>query len=127
MKSALYKILKKVEAVQLGLLRCENNEKRLLLQARAGTDEEFVNCIVNTDAWDISLLSQNVSLIQKDKQDYLYITCRVKEEIRKDAAAIVSMEVLRACWFTRKSRGSVTWLQEKYMYEAMQQKMDKAS
>lgn len=127
MKSALYKILKKVEAVQLGLLRCENNDKRLLLHARAGTDEELLNCIVNTDDWDISLLSQHVSLIQKDKQDYLYITCRVKDEIRKDTAAIVSMEILRACWFTRRSKGSVTWLQEKYMYEAMQQKMDIAS
>jgi hypothetical protein len=127
MKSSLYKILKKVESVQLGLLRCENKEKRLLLQTRAGTDQELLNCIVNIDQWDISLMSQNVSLIQRDKEDYLYITCRVTDEIRKDAAAIVSMEVLRACWFTRKSRGSVTWLQEKYMYEAMQQKLEKAS
>jgi hypothetical protein len=121
MNSTLHKILRKVGSVQRGLLRVQDEDKKLLLQTRAGTDEQLVNCIINDENCSYPLLrkDRNVSLIQKDKEDYLYISCRVKEEVRKDAAVIISMEVLRACWFTRQSTGSVTWLKEKYMYDAI--------
>jgi hypothetical protein len=121
----LHRILRKVETVQLGLLRTENDNGKLSWQARAGTDNNLLNCIIENEI-DISLLSRNVSLIQKDKHDYLYITCRVKEEVKRNTAVIMSLEILRACWFTRRSRGSVTWLQEKYMYDAFVE-MDIAS
>lgn len=127
MDKTLQKILKKVESVQLGLLRCSNEDKRLLLQARAGLNEESVNCIVNNENCELSLLSKNVNLIQKDKHDYLYITCKVKEEVKKNSAVIISMEVIKASWFIRKSRGSVSWLQEKYRYSSLNEEIDLAS
>ena len=106
MNRTLQKILRKVERVQLGLLRCEAVDQKLLLQARAGATEDSLNCIVNTESCEGSLLSRNVNLIQKDKEDYLYISCRVKDEVVRNSATIVSMEVLKACWFTRKSNGA---------------------
>lgn len=120
MNRTLQKILRKVETVQLGLLRCETDDRKLSVQARAGTsDESAVNCIISNEACSISLLSRNVNFIQKYKEDYIYITCRVKEEVVRETATIFSMEVLKACWFTRKSKGSVSWLSEKYIYNAI--------
>ena len=120
MNLTLQKILRKVESVQVGLLRAEAKNEKILLQARAGSDQDlFLNCVVQKP--DESEVPYNkfrqVSLIQRDKQDYLYITCQVKEQTQNNKAVIMSMEVLKACWFTRRSKGSVSWLQQKYTYE----------
>ena len=127
MITTLQTILKKVADVQLALLRVENKDQKMLMQARAGTNEDFLNCIIHPEELGISLLERHVSLIQKDKKDYLYITCKVKEEVRKDKAVIISLEVLKACWFTCRSKGRVSWLQEKYMYETLPEEMSQAS
>jgi hypothetical protein len=127
MSTTLRKIVKKIEAVQLGVLRVENVDQRLSMQARIGKNDELLNCIVDTEGCILNLRERHVSLIQRDKDDYLYITCKVKDEVRKDAATIVSMEILKACWFTRRRRGSVSWLQEKYMYETAEQEISMAS
>ena len=121
MQTSLHKILRKIEAVQLGLLRVENNDQKLLMQTRAGISEEKLNCVVQLSDCGLSLLEKNVSLIQKDKDDYLYISCRVKEEVRQKKTIVVSMQILKACWFTRTSRGSVCWLKEKHIYEALEE------
>ena len=118
MDHTLQKILRKVEAVQLGLLRAEEENEKILLQARAGSDNEMLNCVVHKEeAADRPYRFREVSLIQKDKEDYLYITCKVKEQTENQKSFIMSMEVIRASWFTRKSRGSVSWLQQNYCYE----------
>jgi hypothetical protein len=126
MKSTLRRILRKVEAVQVGLLRIENQDGKRLLHARAGAHSDGLNCIISNDQPN-SLVMREVSLIQKDKEDYLYLNCLVKEEVHNKSALIMSMEVLKACWFTRKSKGSVTWLQQKYSYEAVSPGLDMAS
>jgi hypothetical protein len=122
----LNKILQKIGTVQLGLLRTENDNGKLTWQARAGTNENLLNCIIENSDIDISLLSRTVSLVQKDKENYLYITCRVTDEVKRNSVVVMSLEVLKACWFTRRSRGTMRWLQEKYMYEAYPE-MDMAS
>ena len=118
MDNTLQKILRKVESVQVGLLRADNKKQKILLQARAGSIQDLLNCVVHKP--EENALNYNfhqVSLIQKDKQDYLYITCKVKEQTHNSKTMVMSMEVLKACWFTRRSKGSVTWLQQKYTYE----------
>ncbi len=127
MNTTLQKILRKVESVQLGFLRVENKNEKLVLQTCAGASQDKLNCIIEKNTEADSLLSRNVSLIQKDKQDYLYISCKVKEEIRNKAAVVVSMEVLKASWFTRRFKGNLSWLQEKYSYEASNSNLDFAS
>ena len=118
MDNTLQKILRKVESVQVGLLRAENKNEKILLQARAGSNQDLLNCVVHKQEEDtLSYDFRQVNLIQKDKQDYLYITCRVKEQTQNNKAVVMSMEVLKACWFTRRSKGSVSWLQQKYSYE----------
>lgn len=115
MNSNLQKILRKVESVQRGILRVEDQNNRLLLQARAGSDEERLNCIVDPPASQPFEFRQ-VNLIQKDKKDYLFITCEVREQARHKQALVMSMEILRAAWFTRRTRGSTSWLQQKCAY-----------
>ena len=128
MNRTLQKILRKVESVQLGLLKCNIEDEKLLLHARAGTTEDLVHCIVpNERSERSSLKSQNVNFIQRDKENYLYITCKVKDEVVHNQATIISMEVLKACWFTRKSNGAVSWLKEKYIYHAIPAEIDLAS
>lgn len=127
MNRKLQRILQKVESVQLGLLRLNDEEQRISIPARAGRVENELNCVFKSEGDRLSLLSRQVNLIQKDKDDYLYISCRVKDEVVKNSATVISMEVLKACWFTRKSKGNSSWLKEKYMYEAMDDKIDLAS
>ena len=117
MNLTLQKILRKVESVQIGLIRAEDKNEKLLLQARAGSNQDMLNCIVTKPGEEKDYNFRTVSLIQKDKDDYLYITCKVKEQTQNNKAVIMSMEVLKASWFQRRCRGSVTWLQQKYSYE----------
>ena len=117
MNNTLQKILRKVESVQVGLLRAENKNEKILLQARAGSDQDLLNCVVHKPEENtLNYNFRQVSLIQKDKQDYSYITCHVKDQSQNSKTVIMSMEVLKACWFTRRSKGSVSWLQQKYTY-----------
>lgn len=127
MNKKLQRILQKVESVQLGLLRLNDEEQRISIPAKAGRAENELNCVFKSRGEGLSLLSRQVNLIQKDKDDYLYISCRVRDEVVKNAGTVIAMEVLRACWFTRKSKGNISWLKEKYMYEAMDEKIDLAS
>jgi hypothetical protein len=118
MDHTLQKILRKVDSVQVGLLRAADRNEKHLLQARAaGNGEQFLNCVITKDGPGRPFQFRTVSLIQKDKQDYLYITCRVKELAENPKTVVMSMEVLKASWFTRRSRGSLSWLQQKYHYE----------
>lgn len=120
MNQTLHKILRKVQTVQRGTLHIHINDEKYLYQARAGADEEFLNCIVEKTEISDSLISRNVSLIQRDKQDYLHITCKVKQVTSNQAADVVSLEVLKACWFIRRFRRNISWLQQKYTYESSQ-------
>ena len=127
MNNTLQKILRKVDSVQVGLVRVENQNEKMLLQARAGASENLLNCIVTKPNAGGNMVLGKVNLIQKDKEDYLYITCNVKEQTQNKQAVILSMEIVKASWFTRRTKGSVTWLQQKYTYDAIEGNLDIAS
>ncbi len=124
MSAILQKILNKSASIQLGLVRMEeqgvaknSRKNRVLLPARAGFDETRLHCLVKNDASVPKDCSETVSLIQRDKGNYIYITGIVKGKKNRDNLSVLSIEVVRAFWFIRCAKGSVTWLKEKYLYE----------
>jgi hypothetical protein len=116
-KQLLY-IQQKIGSIQSGLLRVRDDEKaKLTLQVKtSANDDNSLNCVVTDDFSGRKLLNKNVNLIQKSHNDYLYITGQVSGEVN-GKGKILSIRILKACWFVRRSKGSVSWLQEKYTYE----------
>jgi hypothetical protein len=127
MNNKLYHIQQKIDSIQFGLLRLRDDEAHNTWQVKTTTNEDnSLNCIITDDSPRRKLVNKNVNLIQKYHDDYLYITGTVDEEVNTKSK-ILSIRILKACWFVRKSKGGVSWLQEKYIYENYEQPMQAAS
>jgi hypothetical protein len=119
MNKKLLEIQQKIGSIQNGLLRIRDgkNEKVTTLQVKTTANEDdSLNCLVTGESMKHKLLNKEVNIIQKSHNDYLYITGQVEEEVTTKGK-ILSIRILKACWFVRKRKGSVSWLQEKYLYE----------
>jgi len=117
MSNKLQHIQQKIDAIQFGLLRLRDDDHSNTWQVKTTTNEDnSLNCIITDDAPRRRLVNKNVNLIQKYRDDYLYITGTVDEEVNRKSK-ILSIRILKACWFVRKTKGGVSWLQEKYIYE----------
>jgi hypothetical protein len=81
-------------------------------------EEDKISCIVSDDLPVHKLMNKNVILIQKDRENYMYIGGRITRESKKNKL-LLSIEIKKACWYIRKSKGSVSWLQEKCQYVPM--------
>ena len=108
-------IRQKIGAIQIGLLRYDQKGKKLSLPVRISVEEnDSLNCVI-TDLPAQQLLNKDVTLIQRDHDNYLYIGGHISREIQNNTL-VLSVDITKACWFVRKSKGSVTWLQEKCVY-----------
>ncbi len=117
MNKDLQLIRQKVRDIQFGLLQVRDNDVKTSWQVRATTNEDSsLSCIIKDISLRKKLINRNVNLIQKYKDDYLYITGKVSSEVN-NGSKILSLHILKACWFVRKYRGGVAWLQEKHVYE----------
>ena len=127
MNTQLNRIQQKIDNLQQGLLRIRDKQGQLTLQVKATTnDDTSLNCIVIDDITEQKLINRKVSLIQKSYNDYLYITGKVNAEVYK-GSRILSIKILKACWFVRMSNGNTSWLREKYIFETPFPQMEKAS
>ncbi|SRR5690606_2663984 len=117
MENELYYIQQKIDSIQFGLLRLRDGEKtRKTWQVRTtANSDNSLNCIITDPAPRKRLVNKNVNLIQRHRDDYLYITGTVDEEVNRKGK-ILSIRILKASWFVRKSKGNVSWLQEKCSY-----------
>jgi len=123
MNKKLDLINQKIGDIQFGLLRFSNKGAQKSMQVRtAVADDHLLNCIIINDSPGTRLLNRNVSLIQKNHDDYLYISGRISGEVQ-NTSKIISLYIKKACWFTLKKKGNVTWLQEKYIYENLERPM----
>ncbi len=121
MKTTAYTIQDKIDSIQVGLLRYKVNGKQVTRQVRItiGTDDQdTLSCVILDELPSQKLLNKNVTLIQKDQDNYMYIGGRISNEIHKNKL-ILSVDIKKACWYIRKSKGSVSWLQEKCVYLPM--------
>lgn len=109
-------IHEKICSIQLGLLRYKQEGKQMTLHVKITVDDrDRINCLVSDDLPSHKLLNKNVVLIQKDRENYMYIGGRITRESQKNKL-LLSISIKKACWYIRKSKGSVTWLQEKCHY-----------
>lgn len=109
-------IQEKICAIQTALLRYSHNGKTVSLPVRIAVGEnDLLNCVVSENIPRQKLVNKNVTLIQKDFDNYLYIGGRISGAAQK-SALVLSIDITKACWYIRKSKGSVTWLQEKTIY-----------
>jgi hypothetical protein len=117
MDKDLNSIRKKIGSIQFGLLRFTDRKKQLTLQVKATTngDDTSLNCLITDDVNHPKLINKNIHLIQKYHEDYLYTTGKVIMEGQSNNR-ILFVRIVKAHWFVRKSRGNVSWLQEKLMY-----------
>jgi hypothetical protein len=112
-------IQEKICSIQLALLRYKQEGKQMTLHVRIAVDEKNkISCVVSEDLPVHKLLNKNVVLIQKDRENYMYIGGRITRESKKNKL-LLSIEIKKACWYIRKSKGSVSWLQEKCQYVPM--------
>jgi hypothetical protein len=117
MKKPLHIIHEKIGTIRLGLLRYWHDDKKITLHGSIHADSnEILHCIISDPAPAESLLDKDISLVQKDKDNYLYVDGRISQVI-KGKKITYYIKVKKACWFVRKRKGSVTSLQEKCIYE----------
>jgi hypothetical protein len=117
MNKTLRNIKQRVGDIQFGLLRVQGGESTLTLQVKVADNVgDLLSCLVTDEVPGNGILHKQVNLIQRHQDDYLYIAGRVKDEMT-NGKKIISLEITRACWFVKKTRGSISWLQQKYVYE----------
>lgn len=110
----LHLIQKKIDDIGLGLLR--SRESQLLsvpITARCDQDN-LIQCYTNEIDDLVQLRYKMVSLVQKSREDYLYVAGQA-EPVPGNGKAL-AVRIFKACWFVRKRKGSITWFQEKHIY-----------
>lgn len=126
MSKKLHLISQKIQAIRYGLLRFQEGGNQQTMQVSTSMDDGVhLSCIIR-EADEMPLLNKRVSLIQKHKDDYLYISGEIDDEVKLNCK-VVSFRIAKACWFTRKRRGNTVWLQEKYIYQVPGTAIDIAS
>src|SRR5690349_18594880 len=106
MNSELRFIREKISDIQFGILRCRENDVQKSWQVKAAPDENNVlHCIVSGDIAGSEIVDKQVNLIQKYKNDYLFITGKVSAEAR-NKVQVLSINIAKACWFVRRSKGA---------------------
>jgi hypothetical protein len=117
MRKNLLNIQEKIDTIQSGLLRFGENGKTVTLHVKVSVqDGDILHCVVVSDQIpNINLIKKKVTLIQKDRENYMYIGGQVTAELQKNSLYL-AIDIKKACWFVRKSRGNVSWLQEKCVY-----------
>ena len=119
MNNPLRSIRNKIDTIQLGLLRYDDKKKKITLHVTAKANaNNTLTCLI-ADAMDLKkLANKKVNLVQKSEDDYLYISGEVNERVDANTKTL-SINILKACWFVRKSKGSLSWLQEKHVYSIL--------
>lgn len=115
--SNLQHIHQKIDEIGVGLLRFQHNENPVTLHVKAkGDGGNLIYCDFADKADHKRTVPGKVSLIQKSDKNYLYIAGEIEKQ-SPGSKQPLSIRIIRACWFILKSKGSVSWLQEKYIYD----------
>jgi hypothetical protein len=115
--SNLQNIHQKVDEIESGLLRFQHDDSQVTLHVKAkGDGKNLIYCDLTDKADYKKIVPGKVSLIQKSDKNYLYIAGEIEKQSPGNKQP-VSIRIIRACWFILKSKGSVSWLQEKYIYD----------
>ena len=117
MKRDLRFIQEKVSSIQFGILKMRGADGSRSWQVKTAPGEPTsIHCVVTDEQPCDEMMNTRVNLVQKHNDDYLYITGRVSAEADKKTK-ILSIDILKASWFVRQSKGKISWLKQKYLYE----------
>ena len=119
--SNLLHIHKKVDEIETGLLRFKHNDNQvsLYVKVKSNGSSDSLDCIIGDNADIKKLVNGPVTLIQKSEKNYLYISGNMERPADKNNKTF-PIRILRACWFVLKSKDSISWLQEKYIFDISQ-------
>jgi hypothetical protein len=117
-KNMMNSICKKVDEIGIGLLRCREKNKTISIQVTAKClDGDRLECYANSKKDPRMLKNKIVSLIQKHDNDYLYISGLTEKILPGIGGKILSIRIYKACWFVKQSKGTLSWLKEKHVYD----------
>src|SRR5688572_20958407 len=121
MTKPLQYIIQRINTIQNGLLRYHGKKKSITMHVvvKALEDHTLICAVTNNEKPDLKkLANKKINLIQKSENDYLYISGQI---LLKDSTnnRTLFIHILKACWFVRRSKGSLSWLQEKHVYDTM--------
>lgn len=120
MNRNFYTISQKINSIQLGLLRRHTKKGSTTnhVVMKVHKDNLLICALTESGKPDIKrLLGKKVNLIQKSENDYIYLSGVVQETPGSNKRTLY-IQLFKACWFVRRSKGSLSWLQEKYVYES---------
>jgi len=116
----LLQIHRKVDEIKSGLLRFRQNDCQASLHVKVKISGiNSLHCVMTNQADLNPMVPGIVSLIQKSDKDYLYISGEIENQLPQNKKTF-SVRIVKACWFILKSKGAVSWLQEKYIYDSTQ-------
>jgi len=112
----LHIIQKKISSIQYGILRYWENEEQKSMQVKVVINgKDSVNCMMIDSDAPLSLLNQQVNIVQKYHEDYLFASGTVTNEAKKPN--ILTVKMIKASWFTKMQKGNISWLQEIQKYD----------
>ena len=115
--STLVHIHNKVNEIKSALVRFQDNDSQVSLHVSVKSDgKNSIDCRAGEIVDLAKMQNKTVTLIQKSDKDYLYISGELVKKSRGDKTTF-SLRILRACWFILKSKGAVSWLDNKYIYD----------
>jgi len=118
MSRKLKTILREVISIQSALLRFRHKDGLQNLHVKAAFDDgDSLHCIIESRMPEgITIGGKKIHLVQKYRDDYFFIVGTITGEVQT-TPRVLSINILKACWFVRKRKGSVSWLREKCTYE----------
>ena len=120
MHKNFYAISPKINSIQAGLLwhRTKKETTTYHVAMKVFDGNTIVCAVTDTAKPDINkLVGKKVNIVQKSNNDYIYLSGQVllKPGLNKRTLYI---SLTKSCWFVKKSKGTLSWLQEKYVYES---------
>ncbi len=116
-----YTISQKVNSIQAGLLRRQTKNGSITHHVLMKTCDDSMLICALTDSGKPDtrkLIGKRVNLIQKSENDYIYLSGIVMDKPTTNRRTLY-IRLAKACWFVKKTKGSLSWLQEKYVYESI--------
>ena len=119
MSNKLSTILQEVTAVQSGQLRFRHREIQQDIEVKvAFGGERILHCVFTGQVpANLRMRGKKVHLIQRHKDDYLFVAGYIIREVQ-NTARVISIDITKASWFVQKRRGDVSWLREMHTYQS---------
>lgn len=118
MNSVLEMMHLKIETMKHGLLRIKEGSGHFGVQVSTSVyNGQHMHCIFKENETSTPLLNRDVVLIQKNGNNYFYISGLVEEE-DQNSFKEVSLKIKTACWFIRRKKGNIVWMEQKCVFEA---------